>query len=294
MPEAKKSRGWCWTWNNYGAEDVERVRTLLRDNCVYGIYGRERGERGTAHLQGYIYFNNARSFRGVKNLFQCDRVHLEAARGNPSQNREYCSKDGDFEEFGTLPRKGARNDLVEIQTMLDSGTAESEVAETHFAKWCIYRRSFQAYRRLRRTRVRTWKSNVVWIYGPTGSGKTYRALGEGARLSQSQAWIAFDNSGTWFDGYDAHKVVIFDDFRGEAPLAFLLRLLDRYPMTVPVKGDSVNWQPRIIYITSNLSPRECYQHTLEEHLAPLYRRIELLEYQISPEEIEDHTHLLRL
>jgi len=295
MPRDQSSkRGWCFTFNNYEDGDVERIREVCRTHCVYGVFGRERGaERDTPHLQGYLYFSTQRSFKGVRKLVDCDRVHLEAARGSPSQNRDYCTKEGDYEEFGSLPRKGARTDLVQIQAMLDTGVAESEVAEEHFASWCQYRRSFEAYRRLKRTRLRSWKTHVIWIHGPTGTGKTYRALAEGARLYLETPWIAFDNTGTWFDGYRGEKVVVFDDFRGECLLAFMLRLLDRYPMSVPVKGDSVNWQPRIIYITSNLSPRQCYQSTPIDLLAPLFRRIEILEFQPQRDIIEDQTDQIR-
>ena len=40
----------------------------------------------------------------------------------------------------------------------------------------------------------------------------------------------------WFDGYMGQKVVCFDDFRKDfCTFHELLRLLDRYPMDVPVK-----------------------------------------------------------
>lgn len=290
----KRARGWCITLNNYEERDWDTIGDFVRDNCVYGILGREQGEGGTPHIQGYLHFSNARTFAAVLKRLGNNRIHLEAAKGTPQQNREYCSKEGSYVEHGSIPIQGKRNDLIEIQDKLDSGVPEMQLASEHFAKWCQYRRSFTAYRQLRQRVERNWKTNVVWIYGPTGTGKTFRAIGEATRLSQAQPWINFDNSGTWFDGYQGQKTVIFDDFRGECPLAFLLRLCDRYPMVVPVKGGSVNWQPRIIYITSNISPREAYGSVDIDLLLPLYRRIEVLEYQTNMNEIEDHTERIKI
>jgi hypothetical protein len=39
----------------------------------------------------------------------------------------------------------------------------------------------------------------------------------------------------------------------------MLKLLDRYPFRVPVKGGYVQWVPKIIYLTSNLDPTTWYQ-----------------------------------
>lgn len=65
----------------------------------------------------------------------------------------------------------------------------------------------------------------------------------------------------------------FDDFGGsEFKLTYLLKLMDRYPMRVPVKGSFVNWVPKKIYITSNYSPKEWFPNAKDEHVKALFRR----------------------
>lgn len=55
----------------------------------------------------------------------------------------------------------------------------------------------------------------------------------------------------WFDGYLGESVAVFDDFRPWwCRFDYLLALLDRYPIRVPVKGGFVNWIPEIIIITT--------------------------------------------
>lgn len=57
---------------------------------------------GTPHLQGYIHFNRKEVFSTVRDLLP-NRCHIQQADGSPSQNRTYCSKEGDFEEYGETP-----------------------------------------------------------------------------------------------------------------------------------------------------------------------------------------------
>lgn len=72
------------------------------------------------------------------------------------------------------------------------------------------------------------------------------------------------------------KVAIFDDFRPWwCRFDYLLRLLDRYPMQVPVKGGFVNWVPEHIIITAPQRWSDMFtgEFRTPEDLAQLGRRI---------------------
>lgn len=103
---------WCFTLNNYTAAEQIHLSTLINNPQVsYLIYGREVGENNTPHLQGYVSFTLRKRLNNVKDLIGA-RCHLEVARGTPTQNREYCSKEGDFDEYGTLPaQQGKRGEF---------------------------------------------------------------------------------------------------------------------------------------------------------------------------------------
>ncbi len=93
---ANYTKNWCFTLNNYVDYNVQEILGL---QCYsYLIVGREVGADGTPHLQGYIQFRERKRFTAVQKIIA--RAHWEAARGTQEQNREYCSKDGDFEERG--------------------------------------------------------------------------------------------------------------------------------------------------------------------------------------------------
>ncbi len=65
---------------------------------VYLVYGREVGDEGTPHLQGYVQFLRKLRLSGVRRLHA--KAHWEVAKGSAKQNLEYCSKQGDVQEFG--------------------------------------------------------------------------------------------------------------------------------------------------------------------------------------------------
>jgi hypothetical protein len=81
----------------------------------------------------------------------------------------------------------------------------------------------------------------------------------------------------WFDGYDGHTAALLDDFAGKFSkfsLNNLLRLLDRYKVQFPIKGGYTFFQPRRIFLTTNIHPREWYDWTTREVQYPaLSRRI---------------------
>lgn len=99
----RKSPYWCFTINNFVADDEAFLRDLFGTGQVhYLVFGREIADTGTPHLQGYIEFNTRRSFNQVRQLFR--RAHLEPRNGSAFQAAEYCRKDLDYEEFGESPR----------------------------------------------------------------------------------------------------------------------------------------------------------------------------------------------
>lgn len=175
---------------------------------------------------------------------------------------------GAFFEHGEMMRQGKRSDLEAIQLEIKSGATELEIANTHFSKWVLYRRSFKAYHNLLSI-PRDFKTLVTIYWGKTGLGKTRKVFSDNVGKT---IWTNGDFQ--WFDGYHGQEICLFDDFRGQYELALLLKLLDRYPMQVPVKGGFTNWRPKHVYITSNEDPKYWYFNSDKRSQAALFRRIE--------------------
>lgn len=151
------------------------------------------------------------------------------------------------------------------------------IADEHFSQWCFHNRSFKRYKSLvsqheQADIPRNFKSKVFVFWGATGTGKS-RAV----HTSFPGVYVVFSDAAQWFDGYEGHENVVFDDFNGfSVPISYMLKLLDRYPFTVQVKGGTANWRPRRIFLTSNLSPDHWYMDACSEHRDALKRRLDVI------------------
>lgn len=123
-----RAKHWCFTLNNYDDAEVQALRVLGSGGRVeYLVFGREIGESGTPHLQGYIIFNSAVRFTTAHSRIG-NRSHLEIAHSPGVRAADYCKKEGDFEEFGTCPERtqGKRTDLERFYDWADQFVADNE------------------------------------------------------------------------------------------------------------------------------------------------------------------------
>lgn len=268
-----KSRNYCFTLNNYDDSEVETLRSL-GTTVRYLVFGREVGESGTKHLQGFVSFKNPLSFAGAKARIS-SRAHVEVSMGTGPQAADYCKKDGDFEEFGECPsapgdvgRKTITDAINEAVRRLKSGESPKTVAEEDPSLFVRYPRILSVSALVSDPGPRREAPKVFWFYGSTGTGKS-RAVFD--RFGVNAYFKMPGNK--WFDGYQWNECCVLDDFRAsDFSYHFLLQLLDRYPFRVEMKGASVNFNSPYIVITTPFTPELSYQG-IEEDVGQLSRRI---------------------
>ncbi len=263
----RRSRRWCFTINNPDQEDQrDDPQTWLQFR--YLVWQKEEGLELTDHLQGYVVWTNSRSLGAMKLVNP--RAHWEKARGTTEQNIKYCTKQeshiaGPWER-GVRPQPGKRNDLFDVQDMLDEGASLREVAQAHFPAFAKYYRAFEKYRLLT-TNPRYARPQVFVIVGLTGTGKS-RFCHE---FFPGAFWKPRNK---WWDGYTpGQQPVVWDDFYGWYPLDGLLRVLDWYDCVVETKGGSCRMLSNVHVFTSNVHPRNWYKKAPLTVVRALERRV---------------------
>lgn len=276
----RRSRDWIFTINN--PFDDLNVRSMNPNHWetrlfAYMCWQLEQGSTGTIHFQGYIVLNNAYSLAQMKRIFST-RAHWEIRRGTHDEAVMYCTKEdtrmeGPYHK-GVPPQQGKRSDLEEIKTLIDGGATELSIAQSHFASWTRYHRSFHRYRLIIKP-PRREKPHVIVRYGPTGTGKSYSC-----RFLDPLDTYRKPNTGStqWWDGYEGQSIIVIDEYRGWLPYDVLLMILDESPYILQIKGGFVPLTATQIIILSNLHPSLWYTKDPLHDYAMIERRIDVIEF----------------
>lgn len=299
-----RARAFCITINNPTDDDdlqtiyeSEHERQLARMQFIVG--GHEVGESGTPHLQVFVYFENGRTPLGIKRLKGFSRAHIQICHDrSPGYSRaiDYCRKGEQSHEewdesgvdganfgrharvfsYGQSPQQqGARNDITRAIEILQTNNFDlNRLARLEPEMYVRHYRGFEALRERLDSNVRNSKTEVIWIYGPTGVGKS-RFVGELMSAGLDVYWKVPTHK--WFNQYAHQPVMCLDDYRkGGGYLLFndMLRLFDRYPLQVEWKGGCTQFLSKYIIVTSCQSPTQLWDGQTDERIDQLLRRIE--------------------
>ena len=247
--QMSRSRGYVFTLNNYTEEEITHLRET--QGHKYLIFGKEVGEEGTPHLQGYIYYPNARRFNTVKKSLG-SRYHIESQKGSCDQAIQYCKKEGDFEEIGVPPigapgKKCTQEERAKNNKRLREATLNELVDSGEI--------NIKEVRALKNARLDLAQENSSytadgtrgeWYWGAPGTGKSHKA-----RTEHPDAYIKAQNK--WFDGYTGEETIILDDFDTNVLGHYLKIWTDKWSCSGEVKGGTVNLQHKKFIVTSNYS-----------------------------------------
>lgn len=260
-PKQDHNARWYFiTINNYTNryDVINKLSTNL--SLVFWIVGFETGEQGTKHCHIVWKPHHPKKWSTVKAQFpegnvQCGKQFLKAI--------QYVKKDGDWEmspdgeKYCKETGKSKRTDLNVIAASIQAhGIGQTALkfpsVAMRLSKGMIF------YSEQLGSQIEKPKPEVIWIYGPSGHGKTQWALCEAA--AKELGYYVNPGSAQWFDGYEPaeHKMVLLDDVRNTKeswPFSSIIKYTDSIPIKVPVKGGFRNWVPHYIIITSLKHPK---------------------------------------
>lgn len=269
-----RSRGWCFTLNNWTEEDELEVWDLSTNPDVrYGVVGSEVGEEGTPHLQGYVHFHNVKSGLYVKMLL--GRAHWEPKHGTVKEASDYCKKeDPNYWEFGNIPdsdeEKGNKSRAIWAEQYELAKSGQFEQLDPRFYRtWKSIREDFTDYGPETRPTLDNW-----WYFGKTGCGKTKKVRTENPGAYRKRA-------DKWFDRYMGQHTLIIEDLDSgactkDALFVNLFKdLTDHGKFPAEKKGGYIDIRPMKVVITSNHSPWRVFgKHCEQADFAAIARRFE--------------------
>lgn len=272
--QGTRSHQWIFTINIKGPQDRP---VWFPDQMRFLKYQEEIAPTtGQHHWQGVMKFKERVSLKQAKKLLGCSHAHLEVAMAWKDAvayvSKEESSVPGTLCEFGADVTSGYRSDLHSVCQRIREGASVQQIAEESGPVLVRYSKGLQAFRTALQGVTMKLTRKCVLLLGDTGAGKTRYVYD---RFPHSQVYSVLDISKGWFDGYEGHRVALFDECgEGMLDVNLLKKLCDIYPMQVQVKGGSVAWNPDFVFLTSNLPMANWWkQLTSVAHYEALQRRI---------------------
>lgn len=245
---------------------------MIGSNPVYRWQIRD----GLASVFVFLTETGYKSYTSLKAFFD-PNIRWEKAIGSAQENERYCSKAdsackcpdaikwqkhgvpaGDGQKLG---KQGQRSDWSAYFTDVKNGATIEELATNHprqFATgWRAGERLKRAIRAKNRDDIGPRKVYVLW--GSTGCGKSRWCKAFLKQHYGSSVFFDVDKNNSdrlSFESYDGQQAIFIDEYaRGGLSPETLKKMTDRYPCTLPGRGESTFWAGTCVLFTSQQHPQ---------------------------------------
>lgn len=187
--------------------------------------------------------------------------------------------------------QGKRSDLQVVTEKILAKVPFQQIAEEHATTFVRYSRGLRDLSNtvVGASRPNTWSTpgRYLWLWGPTGSGKTSSVF---SKYPDGSVFVK--SGGKWFDGFDPtqHRAILIDDYRltrDSLQLDDLLRIAQPFSCQVEIKGGYVKIGDQDIIVTSNLPPESIFK---PDECPPLLRRFHVKKLIKSETVVMDETN----
>ena len=227
-------------------------------------------------------YGNVTTLKKVSDvLFQS---HIEPQLGGKEQLKAYLLKEGVYSEKGEQvlyskgldaieERQGSRNDLEEIESLLEQGYRPEQIFDESFRYRKYEKMIKSAYlsKRIKETPLIKEMHNE-YHFGKSGSGKTYTYYRLCKKHSPEDVYLCNDyaNSSTSGGGFDFYsnnpaRILVLDEFRGNMTYNTFLSILDVYSRNQQhARYQNIYNLWESVIICSIYSPEDVYGFMVDE------------------------------
>lgn len=271
----------------------------VRRSCAINY---EIGDNGTHHCHMVLEDKSQCRATAITKLFPT--IHVDQTRGTKKDVTAYVEKTGKFEEkhhtvlvpakfSGDIEGKqGKRNDLEDIQDMLEAGLAPEEIMMTNFSYRRYSKMIRDHYFQLRVEDTPPVREVTVYYHlGESGTGKSYVQAQLMETYGRNQVYVMTDYSTGGFDHYQGELILFLDEFKGNMPFSIFLSLLDKYTNQVHARYANTYALWDTVHIASLFTPESVYyamvpniERQRVEDIRQLYRRITYMVYHFKTDD----------
>lgn len=248
---------------------------------------------GTPHFQGFLRLRTKKRMSTLQNITSPRwSPHWDKVKSVASDCIHYCTKPHDScmcdhcrdcpaslrgpWSFGDVPvDEATRTDLMELAKLATKGTPHHKVAAQYPVAYMKYHKHYTALTAALASAPVVREPKVYLLIGPTGTGKSAYVYDKFAdNLDDLYKPPIQQGRSIWFDYLVFQKALLFEEYTGRLGLTDILRIIDRYPELLPVKGAfSSTSRLEEVYFCTNIHPRKWYDyHDRHENYLALVRR----------------------
>lgn len=280
--ENKQSRRFFLTENNPSELDIERYKEI---DCKWLAICKEHqdNDNQTPHIHIAIVFKGGRRIKNIKKMFP--RAHIDIMNGSPQDCVTYMTKENPelLFEKGEKPKSKSQNS-EETKKKWDNAylaAKEGRFDDIPRDMWIRYQNSLkqiyydnQKDKSLEEFGDKELKDHFLWLWGPTGTGKSHAAHRIAKEIDPDREPYLKDLN-KWWNGYEHQRVTIIeeaDEKKCEFLASYFKKWCDKWSFTAECKGTVIPaCRPEYIIVTSNYPIDECFPNEMDRD--PIHRRM---------------------
>lgn len=276
-----ESRSIAFTCFDINLDELKKKLHIL--NSSYFIVGLETcPSTGRQHYQGFAQFGKKFTMKKIAKTMAC---HCEIPKGSVEDNINYCKKENNYIEEGTVRGISKNNEKQarwrELIQLAKAG--DTEAIETKYPSAAIiHRKSLTSIRDEAIKADHHPERKCIWIWGKAGVGKSRWAH---ENFNSTEIFTLSDTDG--WDLYTQERVALLDEVDDTIQVNWkrLLRWADRYPIRARRLYGTVALNYELLILTSMKDPSTIFSGNQWDAISRRFIIVEAIGYDANRQDL---------